>query len=274
MRRAGLVFGMALLSVGCGGEEDSTSGVHVDSGKQDGNGEVGEYVFVAKDQFTVRKDHAGAPLLATIWGRLDEYNAEAPHIERHVNNTSPEATYLPWPGYIVLRYKKLWNSWTPSFEAMGLDTCDEFGLSDDEIFTEGGVDWEALEPEQCFGQRVLWQDPEEDEPEFYRRVITTTIPDHLTVDITKGAAFPNGRVLHEQINSIMFALAFLDHGGRCTSATQGAGDGAPTAECDLYTLWRREDFLKPFNDVPLAGAAEPGEPARVFPFLADAHRVP
>ena len=275
MRLALSIFALGVVLGGCGEPEDSEAKQGASGGgKEDGFGEEGEYAFVPRERFTTRKDHAGAPLLATIWGRIDEYNEEAPFIDRHANNTSEHATGLPWVGYIVARYEKLWDAWTPSLEAMGLDTCDEFGLSDDAIFTPDGIDWEAFEPEQCFGQKVLWQDPEQAEREFYRRVITITIPDYLTVDITKGPAFPNGRVPHEQINAIMFALAFLDHGGRCTTATSGDGAGAPTDDCDLYTLWKRDDFLKKYNDVPLAGASALGEPARKFPFLAQAHRVP
>lgn len=276
MRRRTALLALGLVLGGC--EESDTvedGGASSAGGKQDGMGDAYEYVFVERDRFVIRKDHAGAPLLATIWGRIDEYNEEAPFIDRHANNSSERVTTgLPWPGYIVARYKKLWDAWAPSLEAMGLDTCDEFGLSDDAIFTPDGIDWQAFEPEQCFGQKVLWQDPQEAEREFYRRVITITIPDYVTVDITKGPAFPNGRVPHEQINSIMFALAFLDHGGRCTTATSGDGAGAPTQDCDLYTLWNRDDFLKKTNDVPLAGATEVGEPATRFPFLAEAHRVP
>lgn len=243
-------------------------------GKQDGTEAEGEYAFVEKELFTIRKDHAGAPLLATIWGRIGEYNEDAPYIDRHAYNDSERSNGLPWLGHVVFQYKKLWNAWTPSLEAMGLDTCDEFGFSDDEIFTPDGIDLEALEPEQCFGQKVLWQDPQEQEREFYRRVIAISVPDYLTVDITRGAGFPNGRVLHEQINAMMFAMAFLDHGGRCTVATTGDGEGQPTEDCDLYTLWKREDFLKPYNEAPLAGATELGEPAKSFPFMPQAHRVP
>ncbi|MGH1342393.1 MAG: hypothetical protein ACRBN8_12615 [Nannocystales bacterium] len=260
---------------GCGEpSSDAESLAGEGGGKQDGTDAEGAYVFVAKERFTLRKDHAGAPLLATIWGRIDEYNEDAPYIDRHAYNDADDASGLPWLGHVVVQYKMLWNAWAPSLEAMGLDTCDEFGLTDDEIFTPDGIDWEAFEPEQCFAQRVLWQDPEEQEREFYRRVIAISVPDYLTVDITRGAGFPNGRVLHEQINSMMFAMAFLDHGGRCTTATTGDGAGQPTQECDLYTLWNRDDFLKPYNEAPLAGATELGEPAKAFPFMPKAHRVP
>jgi len=225
------------------------------------------YAFELDDsRFGVVRDHAGAPLLATIWGRIAEYSIEAPFVERHAYNDSEDATGLPWLLHITDRFLLIHKSWAPTFEEMGLDTCDPLGLSDDSVFGEDGIDLDALEPEQCFGQRVAWPDPAGGKTQRYRRVIDIALPDYLTIELDEPASFPNGRVLHEQINSVMFALAFLDHGGDCP--TQAGVE----EECNLHTLWRRSDFLKPQNDVPFAGAAAIGDPARSFPFLGRAHR--
>lgn len=270
-------FGLALLLLtGCGtAEEAAPQNNAASGGKADDAGSAQEraYAFLPDNAFTEARDHAGAPLLATIWGRIDEYSQEAPFVDRKAYNDSDGSTGLPWPAHIVARYKLIHDSWTPSLEEMGLDVCDEFGLTDDEFFAGDGVDFDALAPEQCFGQRVQWPNPETGIGEPYRRVIEIALPDYLTLEIDEPSAFPNGRVLHEQINSLMFAMAFLDHRGSCTSATEGDGAGAAKTECDLHTLWRRSDFLKRFNDVPFAGATEVGEPARVFPFLGAAHRI-
>lgn len=264
------------LALGCGAGSDDEVDASASSagGKADDPDDIDEagYVFVEDAQFTVPRDHAGAPLLATIWGRIAEYSIEAPFIDRHAYNDSEGATNAPWLVHIVDRFKTIHDSWAPSFEAMGLDTCDEFGLTDDPLWVDGEFDFDALEPEQCFGQRVLWPNPETGRNERYRRVVQVSIPDYLTVRIEDPAAFPNGRVLHEQINSLMFAMAFLDHGGNCTVATSGSGEGQPTEDCDLHTLWKRSDFLKQQNDVPFAGASAIGSPATVFPFLGRAHQ--
>jgi len=222
---------------------------------------------VDDEAFNVRRDHAGAPLLATIWGRIAEYSIEAPHVQTAAYNDSAEATGDPWLLHITKRFALIHKSWAPSFEEMGLDACDVFGLTDDEIFGPDGFNWDALEPEQCFGQKILWPNPETGENERSRRVIKVALPDYLTIKLDEPASFPNGRVLNEQINSLMFALAFLDHGGECTDQ-QGV-----TRDCDLHTLWKRTDFLKQHNDVPYAGATEIGGRATRFPFLGLAHRI-
>jgi hypothetical protein len=230
-----------------------------------------DYAFILDDgAFSVRRDHAGAPLLATIWGRISEYSEEAPHIEKAAYDSKPDSLPIPWLAHVTARFHTIHQSWAPSFEEMGLDTCDDLGLSDDwfNVVDENGeFDFSQLEPEQCFFQEVLWPNPDTGNPERYRRTISVAIPDWLTIELDKPAGFPNGRVLHEQINSLMFALAFLDHGGNCQDS---AGN---MSECNLHTLWRRDDFLKPQNDVPFFGASAIGDPPKSFPFLAPAHRA-
>jgi hypothetical protein len=223
------------------------------------------YNFELDDSaFSVVRDHVGAPLLATFWGRIAEYNREAPFIERHAWNETNDGLPVPWLAHITAGFHRVHQSWAPSFEEMGLDTCDPLGVNDDwfDSIGNGELDFDVLQPEQCFGQRMLWPNPDQNfELESYRRTIAVSLPDYLTIELDAPAAFPNGRVLHEQINSLMFAMAFLDQGGDCGEE-----------ECNLHTLWRRDDFLKPDNDVPFFGASAIGEPARSFPFLATPHR--
>ena len=251
-------------------EDQLPEGGKADDNDADGIDTRGYHFVLSDAEFTVRRDHAGAPLLATIWGRIAEYSAEAPCVEEHAYNDTNDGIDLPWLAHITKRFHTVHSSWAPSFEAMGLDTCDVLGLNDDwwdGLFTEDGINLDALEPEQCFGQRMQWPNPETGENESYRRTIQVALPDYLTIELDEPASFPNGRVLHEQINSLMFAMAFLDQGGECTDQ-QGK-----VSDCDLHTLWRRTDFLKQQNDVPFAGAAAIGDAPRVFPYLAPAHRV-
>ncbi len=273
MRPLLLLIPVALLTAAaCQSDDAPVEGTDSPGGKADDSDATGVdtrgYAFVLEDsKFSVRRDHAGAPLLATIFGRIAEYSIEAPFIERHAYNDSEGSNNLPWVAHITKRFTEIHAAWGPSFEEMGLDTCDPLGLSDDALFDEDGVNLDALEPEQCFGQRILWPNPDTGEVERYRRTIQVAIPDYVTIALDEPAAFPNGRVLDEQINSLMFALAFLDHGGECTDQ-QGN-----TSDCDLHTLWERTDFLKQHNDVPYAGATEIGVPPRAFPFLGLAHRT-
>lgn len=270
MNRIGkLGWALALLLSACDGEaergdvDDDGAGGKADD-TADGTGiDTKGFRFVLDDgAFVVRRDHAGAPLLATIWGRLADYNVDAPFVELHGQGAKP------WLLHITDMFHMIHKSWAPSFEAMGLDACDDLGVNDDlfEALGNGEIDFDALKPEQCFGQRMLWPDPERDGKRVkYRRTIAVSLPDYLTIELDRAAAFPNGRVLHEQINSLMFAMAFLDQGGDCTD------DDGRAVTCDLHTLWRRSDFLAPFNDVPFRGTDVIGEPAREFPYLADPH---
>lgn len=247
---------------GPGGKADDADGEDIDTRG---------YAFILDDgTFSVRRDHAGAPLLATIWGRIGEYSEEAPHVETSAYDRGPHAPSVPWLAHITARFHTIHRSWAPSFAEMGLDTCDDLGANDDwfEVVDDNGeFDFSKLEPEQCFFQRVRWPNPDTGKVEAHRRTISIAIPDWLTIELDQPAAFPNGRVLHEQINSLMFALAFLDHGGTCED------DAGNPSECNLHTLWRRGDFLKPHNDVPFFGAAAIGDPPAAFPFLAPAHRA-
>jgi hypothetical protein len=272
-----LVAGLAMLGVAsCNESDDPGHGAESSAGGKADDADDAEpidtrgYAFVLDDEaFSVRRDHAGAPLLATIWGRIGEYSEEAPNVHRKAYDSKPGSLPVPWLLHITKTFLTIHESWAPSFEEMGLDPCDALGITDDwaDLVDENGdVDFTALSPEQCFFQRVLWPDPETGELLRYRRTISVAIPDYLTVELDKPPGFPNGRVLHEQINSLMFALAFLDHGGDCQD-----DDGVVTP-CNLHTLWRRSDFLKPQNDVPFFGAAQIGDPPARFPFLAPAHR--
>lgn len=222
------------------------------------------YNFILDDRkFTTFRDHAGAPLLATIWGRKAGYNADAPFVQSHFDGVKP------WLLEITKTFHKVHRSWAPSFEEMGFDACDDLGINDDWFasFDNGKLDFGNVEPEQCFAQQIRWPNPETQELESYRRTIEVSLPDYLTVNTGEPAAFPNGRVLHEQINSLMFAMAFLDQGGNCKA------DDGTVLECNLHTLWKHPKFLKQHNDVPFRGAEKIGEPARIFPFLADPHEL-
>lgn len=264
---------LALVLPGACAEDDTVDSGNVggDAGKADdadGDGidDKGYHFNLDDGHFEVVADHAGAPLLATIWGRFAEYNREAPFVERSAKGLQP------WVLHITKMFHRIHTSWRPSFEAMGLDVCDDLGINDDllEAIVDGDENLDAadLEAEQCFAQSILWPDPDKGgKLERYRRTIFVALPDLLTIELDRPAAFPNGRVLHEQINSLMFALAFLDQGGECKDER---GEVSP---CNLHTLWRRSDFLKPFNDVPFRGATEIGAPAREFPFLADPHEM-
>ncbi len=65
-----------------------------------GTVEPGEYAFILDDsEFTVVRDAAGASLLATIWGRIPEYNVDSPNAEQHPYNDSPGSSGLPWLGH-------------------------------------------------------------------------------------------------------------------------------------------------------------------------------
>lgn len=268
MRHIATILCVLAIS-GCDEAQSGADGANEGGGKaddaQDGLDTRG-YRFVLDDSaFSVRRDHAGAPLLATIWGRIAEYSEEAPFVEKHAWDRTKEGLPTPWLAHITKRFHTVHASWGSSFEEMGLDTCDDLGANDDwfeSIFGEDGFDFSALEPEQCFGQRMQWPDPEDGRLRKYRRTIEVSLPDYLTIELDEPAGFPNGRVLHEQINSLMFAMAFLDQGGECGDET-----------CNLHTLWKRNDFLKPVNDVPFFGAEKIGEPAREFPFLAPPHRM-
>lgn len=269
-------LGLGLLGVGScqdAAEREDSSGGSVTKGDDLDDGEEldtrGYGFLLDDDAFNVRRDHAGAPLLATIWGRIDEYSVEAPHVGLATFDSGPNALPVPWLLHITERFHTIHQSWAPSFQAMGLDTCDDLGANDDwfEVTDENGqFDFSKLEPEQCFFQEVLWPNPETGALERTRHTIEVAIPDYVTIELDQPAGFPNGRVLHEQINSLMFALAFLDHGGECED---NAGN---VSDCNMHTLWRRDDFLKPQNDVPFFGATVIGEPAASFPFLAPAHR--
>jgi hypothetical protein len=269
MRRFAIFLSLALLT-SCDEApqpDDADSGGGKADDAEGGELDTRGYRFVLDDAaFSVRRDHAGAPLLATIWGRIAEYSEEAPFIETHAWNRTREGLPLPWLAHITKQFHTVHSSWAPSFEEMGLDACDDLGANDDwfeSIFGDEGFDFSSLEPEQCFGQSMLWPDPERDfRLRKYRRTIEVALPDYLTIELDDPAGFPNGRVLHEQINSLMFAMAFLDQGGDCGEQ-----------ECNLHTLWHRDDFLKPVNDVPFFGAEKIGEPAREFPFLAPPHRA-
>jgi hypothetical protein len=242
---------------GAGGKADDAEGDGLDTRG---------YAFVLDDSaFEVRRDHAGAPLLATIWGRIAEYSEEAPFVEAHAYNRTNAGIDLPWLAHITKTFHTIHKSWAPSFEAMGLDACDDLGVNDDwwRSIGNGELDFGALEPENCFGQRMLRPDPDRhNRLERYRRTIEVSLPDYLTIELDEAPGFPNGRVLEQQINSLMFAMAFLDQGGDC-------GD----QDCNLWTLWERDDFLKPHNDVPFWGAEEIGDPPKGFPFLAPPHRM-
>ena len=266
MKRIAIASLFALATVSCSEDPETMStgpaGGKADDTNADGVDTRG-YRFVDTSELTVRRDHAGAPLLATIWGRIDEYSEDAPFVETSANGLEP------WLLHITTMFHAIHASWSPSLEEMGLDTCDDLGVNDDLFadFGNGKLDWGNLEPEQCFGQRMKWPNPDTGKLESYRRTIEVSLPDYLTVDITKPAGFPNGRVLHEQINSLMFAMAFLDQGGDCED------DSGEVVECNLHTLWERSDFLKKHNDVPYRGASKIGDPATEFPFLADPHEL-
>ena len=272
MRRTTTILYTAVLlaMAGCDDAGDRAGGDEIQDpgGKGDDLDDEADphrgFHFVAGGEFTEFRDHAGAPLLATIWGRFAEYNEDAPFVETSADGLKP------WLLHITKKFHEVHASWTPSFEEMGLDTCDDLGVNDDIFadFGNGKLDLGNLEPEQCFGQEIRWPNRDESfELEDYRRTIEVSLPDYLTIELGQAPGFPNGRVLHEQINSLMFAMAFLDQGGECTRQ-----DGTEE-ECNIYTLWNRTDFLKQFNDVPFRGASDVDEPARTFPWLADPHAM-
>ncbi len=195
----------------------------------------------------VKVDHAAMPLLSTaVTARSDAYNDLAPGLV---------SWNLLRSGSVLLGLRnglaKVADAWNDDLQEIakqhpdydphnksGFETCE----MDIPSFSGSENDEDLLTlTTGCLVDRI---------PEVNKFLFQVVWPDKTRIDLSKPASWPNGRILDQQINDLVIAMAFLDMNGNC--------NGQP---CGLHTL-TQIPLNPPKNDVPFRDT---------FPYLAPAH---
>lgn len=230
----GIVLEMPFELLGIDGNKEvhvwSTSARH--NGKHEDTDRLSqvEYIFIDGDPVAdyTRIDAMGVALTSTaLTNRENAYQLATPYILGEEIRSKSDLIKF-WniqPDYLLMfaRYLESMHNWAHSdkaLEANGFEVCT---LGSAESMDAGAVPSGFVNLAEALGRmaRCVLQETSEGGP----RVIDIVVNDWITIDVNKSAGFPNGRLLSEQINDIIFAMGFLKMGGSC-----------PGGPCTLHSL--------------------------------------
>lgn len=278
LKRANTCVLGLMLALGCSGETENAppaeappDGIGVAGGDPTGGladgkadrSEGGDLTFEFRSEADgeyVKVDHAAVPFLSTgPLQRSNAYNDLAPGVASLLRAGTTTTVLLE-----LLRGLNRWNDViNDDLKDMGRRAAPE-ELPEDEVGFEpcagelpflnpfDDMDGELTASLPCVLHAV---EPTGD------RLLDIVWPDKLTIDLRHPPGYPNGRVLHENITDIFFAIAFIKQDLRSLTGvfrSRGNCNGEP---CDRSALANIP--MNPLNDVPFRDD---------FPYIAPAHR--
>lgn len=160
----------------------------------------------------VRVDAMGVALISTVLMNRDRtpsgednqnrYQADSPDVQN-----SPR-TLLTFVHFL----RSIHKYWRNNLKDLGFEPCSKSVLG-------------AVVATPCTLQKLRF---DEDIKKEGPRVIDAVLPDYITLDFNEPNRFPNGRTPWEPISDKIFALGFLDMGGKCPGIDTTEGVPAET----------------------------------------------
>jgi hypothetical protein len=244
--------GLALLvfaAATCADESDPTS----QESNETESREVYDFQLPEEGDELVRVDAVGVALVSTVLMNRDR-TATGRDNENRYQAATPDVQNQPSTLVGFIHYlRSLHKYWHDDLVRQGFEPCSKKVLG-------------QILATPCTTQNLRF---DEDASIEGPRVMDTVLPDYITLDLDQPLRFPNGRTPWEPISDKVFALGFLEMGGKCP----GIDDLPEVSEETLARIPRDEDgvpicTVETLANIPLQVAANDRPFEGEFPYLA------